>query len=292
MQKQILLALCVISINGFFQSATNADMTGMAGDIQRSYADTEHGRVHYWEIGEGPALILFHQSGQTSSEYLAIGPLLADDYRVIAIDLPNHGQSDTSDHELTMDEYADSVIDVMDNIGVDRAHMLGQHGGAYVAINLGIRYPDRVGKTVLSGAGRDGEMTQEKIDELINTPMTRDLPIDMDGEFLQKTWDVYRKMSASNTPPEVTFQPFLNSLSLRQRRYDLHYAVYRYSPDLNQFNKEALLLEAEEDIYAGDVMSLHQNIQGSIYKKVPNSGSWQFFEEPELNASIIRDFIN
>ena len=292
MQKQILLALCVISINGFFQSATNADMTGMAGDIQRSYADTEHGRVHYWEIGEGPALILFHQSGQTSSEYLAIGPLLADDYRVIAIDLPNHGQSDTSDHELTMDEYADSVIDVMDNIGVDRAHMLGQHGGAYVAINLGIRYPDRVGKTVLSGAGRDGEMTQEKIDELINTPMTRDLPIDMDGEFLQKTWDVYRKMSASNTPPEVTFQPFLNSLSLRQRRYDLHYAVYRYSPDLNQFNKEALLLEAEEDIYAGDVMSLHQNIPGSIYKEVPNSGSWQFFEEPELNASIIRDFIN
>ena len=292
MKKQILVALSIISLNGFFQSATNADMTGMGGDIQRSYADTEHGRVHYWEIGEGPALILFHQSGQTSSEYLAIGPLLADDYRVIAIDLPNHGQSDTSDHELTMDEYADSVIDVMNNISVDRAHMLGQHGGAYVAINLGIRYPDRVGKTVLSGAGRDGEMTQEKIDELINTPMTRDLPIDMEGEFLKKTWDVYRKMSASNTPPEVTFQPFLNSLSLRQRRYDLHYAVYRYSPDLNQFNKEALLLEAEEDIYAGDVMSLHQNIQGSIYKKVPNSGSWQFFEEPELNASIIRDFIN
>ena len=292
MKKQILVALSIISLNGFFQSATNADMTGMGGDIQRSYADTEHGRVHYWEIGEGPALILFHQSGQTSSEYLAIGPLLADDYRVIAIDLPNHGQSDTSDHELTMDEYADSVIDVMDNIGVDRAHMLGQHGGAYVAIKLGIRYPDRVGITVLSGAGRDGEMTQEKIDELINTPMTRDLPIDMEGEFLKKTWDVYRKMSATNTPPEVTFQPFLNSLSLRQRRYDLHYAVYRYSPDLNQFNKEALLLEAEEDIYAGDVMSLHQNIQGSIYKKVPNSGSWQFFEEPELNASIIRDFIN
>jgi len=292
MKKQILVALSIISLNGFFQSATNADMTGMGGDIQRSYADTEHGRVHYWEIGEGPALILFHQSGQTSSEYLAIGPLLADDYRVIAIDLPNHGQSDTSDHELTMDEYADSVIDVMDNIDVDRAHMLGQHGGAYVAINLGIRYPDRVGKTVLSGAGRDGEMTQEKIDELINTPMTRDLPIDIDGEFLQKTWSVYQKMSAKNTPPEVTFQPFLNSLSLRQRRYDLHYAVYRYSPDLNQFNKEALLLEAEEDIYAGDVMSLHQSIPGSIYKKVPNSGSWQFFEEPELNASIIRDFIN
>ena len=55
MKKQILLALSIISLNGFFQSATNADMTGMAGDIQRAYADTEYGRVHYWEIGEGPA---------------------------------------------------------------------------------------------------------------------------------------------------------------------------------------------------------------------------------------------
>ena len=292
MKKQIQIALFIISLNVLFLSETDAEMPGMDGNIQRAYAETEFGRVHYWEIGKGPVLILFHQSGQTSSEYLAMGPLLADDFRVIAIDLPNHGQSDTSDHELTMDEYADSVIDLMNDIGVDRAHMLGQHGGAYVVINLGIRYPERVGKTILSGAGRDGEMTEEKIEELLNTPMTRDLPIDMDGEFLQKTWDVYRKMSAKNTPPEVTFQPFLSSLSLRQRRYDLHYAVYRYSPDLNQFNKEALLLEADEDIYAGDVMTLHQNIPGSIYKKVPNSGSWQFFEEPDLNASIIRDFIN
>ncbi|GIS86097.1 MAG: hypothetical protein CM1200mP17_06650 [Woeseia sp.] len=92
-------------------------MTGMGGDIQRSYADTERS-VHYWEIGEGPALILFHQSGQTSQN-TSPWTFIADDYRVIAIDLPNHGQSDTSDHELTMDEYADSVIDVMDNIGVD-----------------------------------------------------------------------------------------------------------------------------------------------------------------------------
>ena len=166
-----------------------------------------------------------HQSGQTSTEFLAVAPLLADTYKVVAIDLPNHGQSDTSDHELTIDEYADAVIDVMDSMGINQAHMLGQHGGAAVVINLGLRYSERVEKVILSGAGRDEEITEEKLEELLNTPMTRDLPIDLEGEFLQKTWSVYRKMSASNTPPEVTFQPFLSSLSLRQRRYDLHYAV-------------------------------------------------------------------
>ena len=40
MIKQIVLTLFIISLNGFFQPAINADMTGMDGDIQRSYADT------------------------------------------------------------------------------------------------------------------------------------------------------------------------------------------------------------------------------------------------------------
>ena len=290
--KKIILIILMFCLNGLFVLGVNATMPGMAGDIQRSYAKTEFGRIHYWEIGQGSVLFMFHQSGQTSTEFLAVAPLLADTYKVVAIDLPNHGQSDTSDHELTIDEYADSVIDVMDSMGINQAHMLGQHGGAAVVINLGLRYSERVRKVILSGAGRDEEMTEEKLDELLNTPMTRDLPIDLEGEFLQKTWSVYRKMSASNTPPEVTFQPFLSSLSLRQRRYDLHYAVYRYSPNLNEFNKETLLLEAEEDIYAGDVVGLQQRITGSILQKIPNCGSWQFFEQPELHAQIIREFLD
>ena len=290
--KKLILITLMFCLNSLFGSGVNAAMPGMTGDIQRSYTNTEFGRVHYWEIGQGPVLVMFHQSGQTSTEFLGVAPFLADTYRVVAMDLPNHGQSDTSDHELTMDEYADAVIDVLDSMGINQAHMLGQHGGAAVVINLGLRYSERVGKVILSGAGRDENMTEEKLEELLNTPMTRDLPIDLEGEFLQKTWSVYRKMSASNTPPEVTFQPFLSSLSLRQRRYDLHYAVYRYSPNLNEFNKETLLLEAEEDIYAGDVKGLQQRIKGSIYKTVPNCGSWQFFEQPELHAQIIRDFLD
>ena len=201
--KKIILITLMFCLNGLFGLGVNATMPGMAGDIQRSYANTEFGRVHYWEIGQGSVLFMFHQSGQTSTEFLAVAPLLADTYKVVAIDLPNHGQSDTSDHELTIDEYADAVIDVMDSMGINQAHMLGQHGGAAVAINLGLRYSERVEKVILSGAGRDEEITEEKLEELLNTPMTRDLPIDLEGEFLQKTWSVYRKMSASNTPPEV-----------------------------------------------------------------------------------------
>ena len=292
MRKIKIIALLPILIGSFIMSIVTAEMPGMSGEIRRDYSDTQFGRVHYWTIGEGPALLLVHQSGQTSAEYLSLAPFLADTYKVIGIDLPHHGQSDTSEYELNVDEYTDSVIDVLNHIEVDKVHVLGQHGGATVAINMGLRYPERTDKLILSGAGREENLTEEQIQKLIDQPMTRDLPVDIDGAFLKKTWSVYRKMSASKTTPEMTFRPFLTSLINRQRKYDMHYAIYRYQPNLDELKKETLLLEAEEDIYAGDVVALQKNIEGSIIKKVPASGSWQFYEEPEINAEIITNFLN
>jgi len=283
------LSMCFLVI--FFTLNASAEMPGMSGEIRRDYSDTSFGRVHLWTIGEGPALLLIHQSGQTSDEYLSLGPVLADSFKVIGIDLPNHGQSDTSEYELNADEYGDGVIEAMTNIGVDVFHILGQHGGAAIAINLGIRYPERVGKLVLSGAGRDENLTEEQIQELIDRPMTRDLPLDMDGDFLDKTWDVYRHMSASATTPEVTFRPFLTSLINRQRKYDLHYAIFRYQPNMDDLNKKTLLLEGEEDMYAGDVDGLQKRIKGSTIAKLPGVGSWQFYEDPELHDRVITGFL-
>ena len=292
MKKLKLVILLGFFLNNFLVLTANADMPGMSGEIRRDYSDTQFGRVHHWTIGEGPALLLVHQSGQTSAEYLSLAPFLANTFKVIGIDLLNHGQSDSSTYELNVDEYADSVIDVLDDIGIEKVHILGQHGGAAVAINLGLRHSARIGKLILSGAGREENLTDEQIQELIDQPMTRDLPVDVNGEFLKKTWSVYRTMSAINTTPEMTFQPFLTSLINRQRKFDLHYAIYRYQPNLDNLNKETLLLEAEEDEYAGDVAALQKRIKGSIIRKVPNSGSWQYYEEPELNAKIITEFLN
>jgi len=269
----------------------SAEMPGMSGEIRRDYTDTSFGRVHFWTIGDGPALLLLHQSGQTSAEYLTLGPVLADSFKVISIDLPNHGQSDSSKHEMNADEYADSILQVMDNIGVDDFHFLGQHGGAAIGINLGIRYPERIGKLILSGAGREENLTEEQIQALIDRPMTRDLPVDADGEFLDKTWDVYRHMSASSTSPEMTFRPFLTSLINRQRKFDMHYAIFRYQPNLDDLDKETLLLEGEEDIYAGDVAGLKKRIKGSMIVKLPGVGSWQFYEDPELHDEVITEFL-
>ena len=103
--KKIFNKLSMYLLIVFFTVSASAEMPGMSGEIRRDYSDTSFGRVHLWTIGEGPALILLHQSGQTSAEYLTLAPVLSDSFKVIGIDLPNHGQSDTSKYEMNADEY-------------------------------------------------------------------------------------------------------------------------------------------------------------------------------------------
>ena len=87
--------------------------------MDRHFLKTNLGHVHYWTAGSGPCLLLLHQAAQSSDEYLAIAPLLAEKFRIISLDYPCHGASDTPDHELTVAEYCASITAVLDELEVD-----------------------------------------------------------------------------------------------------------------------------------------------------------------------------
>ena len=257
---------------------------------QKGYVGTRYGQLHYWMLGEGPFLLAVHQSAQASHEYLDFANCIADDFRVVAIDLPGHGASDDPDHELSVDEYTEAVLEVLDALKLERVHALGHHGGAYIALNLAHRRPDRVDKTVFSG---EGKLSPSEIDAILGTPMSRDLPLDEPGEFLQKTWSVYRKMSAPGTTLAVTYKPFLVSLDGRTRPYDMHFSVLRWDADevLSGHRKQTLLIRGEHDSYSGDVDAVHAILSDSELAVIDGGGAWLFYEQPEACADLIREFL-
>jgi pimeloyl-ACP methyl ester carboxylesterase len=123
--------------------------------------------------------------------------------------------------------------------------------------------------------------------------MTRDLPIDEDGDFLMQTWAVYRKMSAEKTPPEVTALPFVVGLQARIRPFDMHHALYRWDGEAarTHFDKETLLIRGLEDLYSGDVAARHAQMGNSTYVEIPEGGAWLFYEQPEACAKVVREFL-
>lgn len=257
---------------------------------QRAFISTDFGAVHCWRVGHGEPLLLLHQSAQSSNEFLGMLDHLSSNFAVMALDLPGHGASDSPGHELGVDEYCEAVITVLDAMNVERAQLLGHHGGCMLAVNIANEHPRRVGKLVLSGGGIPDAAVA---DRLLNQPMTRDLPIDPGGEFLTKAWAVYQAMAAPGVPLETVLLPFVTGLGARLRPYDMHYAVLRwdYRAALERLRHPTLLIKAEHDAFSGDVEGVHRLLPDSELVVIPDAGPWLFYEQPEACARVVAAYL-
>jgi pimeloyl-ACP methyl ester carboxylesterase len=108
-------------------------------------------RVSTLTMGHGRDVLLLHGLGATkASFYDTAAALSRDGYRVHALDLPGFGSSSKpATAPYTARWFADTVLGVMDRLGIDRAHLVGNSMGGRVAIELALREPERVGALAL-----------------------------------------------------------------------------------------------------------------------------------------------
>ncbi len=118
----------------------------------RAYTDGNFGQIHYCTLGEGAPLVLMHQSPTSMVQFDKVWQLLADrGLRVIGIDLPGFGGSDGPQDVPVIGDYAHIVPAVLDDLGIDKADILGHHTGAIVATEAVLQYPERFKRFVLNG---------------------------------------------------------------------------------------------------------------------------------------------
>ena len=118
-----------------------------AGGSPRAADATALGlRTFYLDAGEGPVVILLHGLGATNASMLPTLQALAPRYRVVAPDLPGFGDSDKPLRPLHAGFYARWLLQFMDALGVERAHLVGNSMGGRVAIEAGLRHPQRIGR--------------------------------------------------------------------------------------------------------------------------------------------------
>ena len=119
--------------------------TTQAGDI----------RLHYHEAGGGEPLVLLHGGGPGASAWSNfkqnLEPL-ARTFRVLMVDQPGYGRSDKPFVRGGMWEfYARAVRDLLDELGLERVHLVGNSLGGGTVLKFALDYPDRAGRLVLMG---------------------------------------------------------------------------------------------------------------------------------------------
>ncbi|MDX6689322.1 MAG: hypothetical protein QOG15_779 [Solirubrobacteraceae bacterium] len=102
-------------------------------------------RVSTLTIGSGPDVLLIHGLGGAKSSFFDIAPMLAERYRVHAIDLPGFGSSSKPPlAPYNARWFAETVRETMNALGIQRAHVAGNSMGGRVAIEFALREPERV----------------------------------------------------------------------------------------------------------------------------------------------------
>jgi pimeloyl-ACP methyl ester carboxylesterase len=126
-------------------------------------------RVNYAEMGEGPPLIFIHGLSGCWQNWLENIPHMARRHRVVALDLPGFGESELPHEEISIPGYGRFVDAFLGEIGVERAALVGNSMGGFIAAETAISHPSRVAKLVLVSAAGLKRTSNWQLDTLERT---------------------------------------------------------------------------------------------------------------------------
>lgn len=128
------------------------------------------GVINYRTIGAETAepIVLLHKVGGWLADWRHVAPLLARQYRVIAMDMPGHGDSTMLGKPpfvMTIDENMAMILSALSEIGVERFAIGGNSLGGVTAIAIAAGRPERVSRLIVVSASLSKGVTRDTLDK-------------------------------------------------------------------------------------------------------------------------------
>jgi pimeloyl-ACP methyl ester carboxylesterase len=123
----------------------------VANRLEARFATVRGRRVRYVQAGVGPAVVFIHGFASSMYTWKDVLPKVLPGHEVVAVDLPGFGGSEAPG-DLSFGEYVPLVVSLLDQLGVERATLVGNSMGGGVAILVAAENPARVSGLVLVDA--------------------------------------------------------------------------------------------------------------------------------------------
>ena len=261
-------------------------------------------QLHYNDAGQGPVVIMSHGGGPGAAGWSNfnrnIDAFVEGGYRVILLDSPGFNKSDplmvTEPRGLVN---ARAIKGLMDVLGIERAHLVGNSLGGISAMSFALEYPERLGKQILMGPGGLGPSNFQAM------PM----------EGIKLLLKLYREPTPENLksmiqvfvydPNRIT-EELLNGRFANMQRNPVHLKNFAdgfdrnpgtlmkdFSPQLGQIKADTLVIWGRDDRFVplDHGIKLVWALPKAQLHVFSQCGHWAQWEHAEAFNRLVLDFL-
>ncbi|MBD2858464.1 alpha/beta fold hydrolase [Spongiibacter sp. KMU-158] len=249
--------------------------------------------LHSEISGEGQyPVVLLHGMFGSASNLISVARALEPDFKVIRMDLRNQGKSPHRD-AMTISLMTDDVIHTLDELNIARAHFLGHSLGGKVAMDLAVRFPERVAKVVVADIApvRYGRGHDAILDGLLGMDMQALRSRQQADEILAKSVPELpiRQFLLKNLMRDGDSWAWKMNLSAIAENYD----HLRDAPDSGNFDGPILFIRGGSSGYIREEnrVGIMRQFPDARIETIADAGHWLHAEYPQIFNEMTRGFL-
>lgn len=259
-------------------------------------------RLHYEEAGSGTPVLFIHEFAGDHRSWEPQVRAVARRYRCIVYAARGYPPSDvpTDPAAYSQDLAVQDAVAVLDHLGIDQAHVVGLSMGAFCALHLGLRRPERTRSLGVAGCGYgahpDVRETFRAESEAIATAFETEGAAGVAPRYAQgparvqfqnkdpRGWEEFARRLAEHSAEGAA----LTMRGVQRERPSL----YDLTEDLLGLRVPTLLIVGDEDEGCLDPsLMLKRTIPSAGLAVLPRTGHTSNLEEPELFNRLVLEFL-
>jgi 3-oxoadipate enol-lactonase len=139
-------------------------MTGSSDPLREQAVETTLGTVRVQVGGSGAPIMFWPSLLMTGDMWHGVADGLAGRSQVMLVDPPGHGGSQPLTDMFSFGDCVRCIVDILDGLGVDRVHFVGNSWGGMIGATFAATYPDRIGRAVLMNCTAGRASLRQKVE--------------------------------------------------------------------------------------------------------------------------------
>jgi 3-oxoadipate enol-lactonase len=138
-------------------------MTSIGNQLREQTVDTVLGRIRLQIGGSGSPIVFWPSLLMTGDMWYGVADGLVARRQVVLVDPPGQGGSQPLTELFSFDDCARCVVDILDGLGIDKAHFVGNSWGGMIGGTFAATYPERIGGAVLMNCTAGRASVRQKV---------------------------------------------------------------------------------------------------------------------------------